>query len=108
MLIQISRPPSAYPIVKCSQMLSRKVYKLRLISYSNLVTVKIELSQSQYDKSSSIATRLNQENALKEPTVEELILSTLRILIKEYDENPQSVIAYFHKRNSLDSKDGQR
>ena len=81
-------------------MLSRKVYKLRLISYYNLVTVKIELSQSQYDKSSSIATRLNQENALKEPTIEELILSTLRILTKEYDENPQSVIAYFLKRNS--------
>ena len=80
-------------------MLSRKVYKLRLISYSNLVTVKIELSQSQYGKSSSIAIRLNQENALKEPTIEELILSTLRILIKEYEENPQSVIAYFLKRN---------
>lgn len=102
------KTPRTYPIVKGSQMLLRKVYKLRLIAYSNLVTVKIELSQSQYDDSSSIATRLNQENALKEPTIEELILSTLRILIKEYEENPQSVIAYFLKRNSLDSKDGQR
>ena len=64
--------------------------------------------QSQYDNSSSIATRLNQENALREPTIEELLLSTLRILIREYEDNPQSVIAYFHKRNSLDSKDGQR
>jgi hypothetical protein len=73
-----------------------------------LVTVKIELSQSQYDNSSSIATRLNQENALKEPTIEELILSTLRILIREYKDNPQSVIAYFLKRISLDSEESQR
>jgi hypothetical protein len=72
------------------------------------MTVKIKLSQSQYDNSSSIATRLNQENALKEPTIEELILSTLRILIKEYEDNPQSVIAYFLKRSSLDSEDRQR
>jgi hypothetical protein len=73
-----------------------------------LVTVKIELSQSQFDNSSSIATRLNQENALKEPTIEELILSTLRILIREYKDNPQSVIAYFLKRISLDSEESQR
>jgi hypothetical protein len=72
------------------------------------MTVKIELSQSQYDNSSSIATRLNQENALKEPTIEELILSTLRILIKEYEDNPQSVIAYFLKRSSLGSEGSQR
>jgi hypothetical protein len=73
-----------------------------------LVTIKIELSQSQFDNSSSIATRLNQENALKEPTIEELILSTLRILIREYKDNPQSVIAYFLKRSSLDSEESQR
>jgi hypothetical protein len=73
-----------------------------------LVTVKIELSQSQYDNSSSIATRLNQENALREPTIEELILSTLRILIREYEDNPQSVIAYFLKRSSVDSEESQR
>jgi hypothetical protein len=73
-----------------------------------LVTIKIELSQSQYDNSSSIATRLNQENALREPTIEELLLSTLRILIREYEDNPQSVIAYFLKRSSLDSEDSQR
>jgi hypothetical protein len=35
---------------------------------------------------------------LKEQTVEELILTTLRILIKEYEENPESVITYFLKR----------
>ena len=72
------------------------------------MTVKIKLSQSQYDNSSSIATRLNQENALREPTIEELILSTLRILIREYEDNPQSVIAYFLKRSSLDSEESQR
>jgi hypothetical protein len=42
---------------------------------------------------------------LKEHTIEELMLATLRILIKEYEENPQSVINYFLKRNSRDSKD---
>jgi hypothetical protein len=62
------------------------------------VTAKIELSQSLYDISLSIATRLYQENVLKEQTVEELILTTLRILIKEYEENPESVITYFLKR----------
>jgi hypothetical protein len=63
-----------------------------------LVTAKIELSQSLYDISLSIATRLYQENVLKEQTVEELMLTTLRILIKEYEENPESVITYFLKR----------
>jgi len=63
-----------------------------------LVTAKIELSQSLYDNSLSIATRLYQENVLKEQTVEELMLTTLGILIKEYEENPESVITYFLKR----------
>ena len=76
----------------------QKVYKRELIVYSNLVTVKIELSQSLHDISLSIATRLSQENVLKEHTIEELMLATLRILIKEYEENPQSVINYFLKK----------
>ena len=62
------------------------------------MTAKIELSQSLYDISLSIATRLYQENVLKEQTVEELMLTTLNILIKEYEENPESVITYFLKR----------
>ena len=62
------------------------------------MTAKIELSQSVYDISLSIATRLYQKDVLKEQTVEELILTTLRILIKEYEENPESVITYFLKR----------
>jgi hypothetical protein len=78
--------------------LFKKVYKVPLIAYSNLVTAKIELSQSLHDVSLSIATRLYQENVLKEQTVEELMLTTLRILIKEYEENPESVITYFLKR----------
>jgi hypothetical protein len=71
-----------------------------------LITVEIKLAQSQHDTFLSIARRLNQENVLKEPTIEELMLATLRILIKEYEENPQSVITYFLKRNSLDSRTG--
>ncbi|HEY9399182.1 MAG TPA: hypothetical protein VIP29_04720 [Nitrososphaeraceae archaeon] len=62
------------------------------------MTAKIELSQSLHDISLSIATRLYQENVLKEQTVEELMLATLRILIKEYEENPESVVTYFLKR----------
>ena len=62
------------------------------------MTAKIELSQSLYDISLSIATKFYQENILKEQTVEELMLTTLRILIKEYEENPESVITYFLKR----------
>ena len=63
-----------------------------------MVPIKIELSQSLHDISLSIATRLYQENVLKEQTVEELMLTTLRELIKEYEENPESVITYFLKR----------
>jgi hypothetical protein len=65
------------------------------------VNVNIEVSQSQFDVSLSIATRLNQENALNEPTVEELIRTTLRILINEYEADPLQVINYYLKRNSL-------
>jgi hypothetical protein len=70
-----------------------------------LATIKIELPQSQYDIALSIATRLNQENILIEPKVEELMIATLRILIDEYEENSQSVVTYFMKRNTLDTKD---
>ena len=74
-----------------------------LIANSSLKAVEIELIQSQHDILLSVARRLNQENVLKTPTIEELMLATLRILIKEYQENPQSVTAYFQKRNSLNS-----
>lgn len=67
--------------------------------------IKIELPQSQYDIALSIATRLYQENTLKEPKIEELMIATLRILIDEYKENSRSVITYFMKRNTLDTKD---
>lgn len=69
-----------------------------------MATIKIELSQPQYDTALSIATRLNEENTLKEPKVEELMIATLRILIDEYKENSQSVVTYFKKRNTLDTK----
>ena len=70
-----------------------------------MVTIEIELSQSQYDNAASIASRLYQENTLNEQKVEELIDVTLKILINEYVENPQSVVAYFKKRNPLDTVD---
>ena len=70
-----------------------------------MATIEIELPQSQYDIALSIATRLNQENTLKEPKVEELMIATLRILMDEYKENSQSVVTYFIKRNTLDTRD---
>jgi hypothetical protein len=65
--------------------------------------VETGLIQSQHDTLLSVARRLHQENVLKKPTIEELMLTTLRILIKEYQQNPQSVITYFQKRSSLKS-----
>jgi hypothetical protein len=70
-----------------------------------LAKIEIELPQSQYNIALSIATRLNQENTLKEAKVEELMIATLRILIDEYKENSQSVVTYFMKRNTLDNRD---
>jgi hypothetical protein len=70
-----------------------------------LAKIEIELPQSQYDFALFIATRLNQENTLKEPKVEELMIATLRILMDEFKENSQSVITYFMKRNTLDTND---
>lgn len=70
-----------------------------------LAKIMIELPQLQYDIALSIATRLYQENTLKEPKVEELMISTLRILIDEYRENSRSVITYFRKRNTSDTRD---
>ena len=70
-----------------------------------MAKIEIELSQSQYDIALSIATRLNQENTLKEPKEEELMIATLRILIDEYKVDSQSVVTYFMKRNTLDNRD---
>ena len=70
-----------------------------------MAIIKIELPQSQYDTALSIATKLNQENVLKESKVEELMIATLSILIDEYKENSRSVVTYFMKRNTLDTKD---
>jgi hypothetical protein len=83
----------------------KKIYTSTIVTIDKLVTTKIELPQSQYDIALSIATRLNQENVLKEPKVEELIIATLRILIDEYKENSRSVVTYYVKRQTLDTKD---
>jgi hypothetical protein len=66
-----------------------------------LKAVEIELIQSEHDTLLSVARRLHQENVLKKPTIEELMLTTLKILIKEYQENPESVTTYFQQRGSL-------
>ncbi|MDQ3837844.1 MAG: hypothetical protein M3297_01090 [Thermoproteota archaeon] len=71
-----------------------------------MIAVKIELSPSQNDILLSVARRLKQENILKEPTIEELTLATLKVLIKEYQDSPNSVATYFLKRYSVESWDG--
>lgn len=68
------------------------------VIFGKLVTIETDLTKSQYGIALSIATRLNQENILKEPRVQELINVTLKILISEYKEDPRSVIDYFIKR----------
>ncbi|HZD34913.1 MAG TPA: hypothetical protein VE130_06880 [Nitrososphaeraceae archaeon] len=70
-----------------------------------MATIKVELTKSQYAIALAIATKLNQENTLKEPKVEELINVTLKILIDEYKENSRSVVDYFTKRTHSITKD---
>jgi hypothetical protein len=67
-----------------------------------MATIKIEISQTQNDILLSIAKRLYEEGALKEPTIEALLLNTLDIVIKEYSSDPQSLVMYFKKRKSED------
>ena len=67
-----------------------------------MATIKIEISQTQNDILLSIAKRLCEECALKEPTIEALLLNTLEIVIKEYSSDPKSLVMYFKKRKSED------
>lgn len=55
------------------------------------------LPQSEYDSAAIVANVLYRENCLEEPSVEALALSTIRIIIEEYAENPQSLISYYKK-----------
>ena len=71
-----------------------------------MIAVKIELSPSQNDVLLSVGRRLKQENILKERTIEELTLATLKVLIKEYPDSPNFVATYFLKRYSVESWEG--
>jgi hypothetical protein len=65
-----------------------------------MVTIKIGISQTQILL--SIAKKLHEEGVLKEPSIEALLLNTLKIVIKEYSSDPQSLVMYFKKRKSED------
>jgi hypothetical protein len=66
-----------------------------------MVTIKIEISQTQNDILLSIVI-LCEEGVLKEPNIEALLLNTLEIVIKEYSSDPQSLVMYLKKRKSED------
>ena len=67
-----------------------------------MVTIKIGISQTQNDILLSVAKKLHEEGVLKEPSIEVLLLNTLKIAIKEYSSDPQSLVMYFKKRKSED------
>jgi len=67
-----------------------------------MVTIKIGISQTQNDILLSIAKKLHEEGVLKEPSIEALLLNTLKIVIKEYSSDPQSLVMYFKKRKPED------
>lgn len=56
------------------------------------------LPQSEYDSAAIVAKALYKENCLDEPSVEALASCTIRIIIKEYTENPQSLISYYKRK----------
>jgi hypothetical protein len=93
-VLSMSLPQSLVRI--CFSDVKQKIWKLVLIANIDLIAVEIELIQPQDDILLSVARRLHQENVSKKLTIEELMLATLRILMKEYQENPQPVTAYFH------------
>ncbi|HYT44401.1 MAG TPA: hypothetical protein VEP90_18880, partial [Methylomirabilota bacterium] len=59
---------------------------------------KLDLLQTQYDSTLSIAKRLHEEQCLEKPNIEALILRTLKIMVEEYTSNPESLVLYFKKR----------
>lgn len=73
-----------------------------------MITIKIDPSKFRYDVALSIASRLYQENVLKKPTIEELLIATSKILIKEYEDNPMSVVAYFMKKTNIRDEDMEK
>ena len=53
----------------------------------------LDLLQTQYDSTLSIAKRLYEEDCLEKPNIEAPILRALQILMEEYTSNPESIIS---------------
>ena len=58
----------------------------------------LDLLQTQYDSTLSIAKRLYEEDCLEKPNIDALVLRTLQIMMEEYASNPESLVLYFKKR----------
>jgi hypothetical protein len=56
------------------------------------------VEQTEYDSAEIVAKALYEQDCLDEPSVEALVLGTLRIIIEEYANNPASVISYYKRR----------
>ena len=56
------------------------------------------VEQTEYDSAEIVAKALYEQDCLDEPSVEALVLGTLRIIIEEYASNPASVISYYKRR----------
>jgi len=58
------------------------------------------VEQTEYDSAEIVAKALYEQDCLDEPSVEALVLGTLRIIIEEYANNPASVISYYKRRKT--------
>jgi hypothetical protein len=58
----------------------------------------LDLLQSEFDSTLSIAKRLYEEGCLEKPEIDALVLRTLQIMMEEYASNPESLVLYFEKR----------
>jgi hypothetical protein len=66
---------------------TKKIKKMRSI-----------LPRHEYDSAAVVAKALYEEDCLDAPTVEALTLRTIRIIIKEYEENPVSFVSYYKRK----------
>jgi hypothetical protein len=64
----------------------------------------LDLSQTQYDSTLSIAERLYEEDCLEKPSIEAVVLRTLQIMTEQYTSDPQSLVLYYKKRKLAEKK----
>jgi hypothetical protein len=69
------------------------IHRHKIISRSFIIPTLLDLLQTQYDSTLSIAKRLYEEDCLEKPNIEAPILRALQILMEEYTSNPESIIS---------------